>query len=151
MNNLSIFFSTLFGIGYLSKFPGTLASFISLFLVWYIKINFSEEIIYIIYIFSFFLSLYFVNKAVNILRIKDPKIIVIDEYLGQFTVLLFCSEKLINYLMAFLLFRFFDIFKPFPINKIDQGEASICIILDDIVAGIYAGLTLLLINIFIKA
>ena len=150
MKNLSIFFSTLFGIGYLSKFPGTLASFISLFLIWYIKTNFNEQTVYTIYVFSFFLSLHFINKAVNILKVKDPKIIVIDEYLGQFTALLFCNEKLINYLIAFLLFRFFDIFKPFPINKIDQGKASICIILDDILAGIYSGLILLLINIFIK-
>ena len=56
---------------------------------------------------------------------KDPSYIVVDEHLGQAVTLLFCDEVFIEYLFAFLLFRFFDILKPFPINLIDDYKMSI--------------------------
>ena len=58
---------------------------------------------------------------------------------------MFCNESLIEYLFAFLLFRFFDILKPFPINYFDKIKNPIGVIGDDILAGFLSGLIILLI------
>lgn len=148
MRHFSTFFCTFFGLGYLTKFPGTLCSFVSLFLIWFIKLKFSMEIVLSIFFFSLIISIFFISKVTKFLNEKDPSIIVIDEYIGQFTALLFCKENILEYFLAFLLFRIFDIIKPFPINWIDSREGSFFVILDDILAGLYAGLILLMINFF---
>ena len=149
MNKISIFISTLFGLGYLTNFPGTVASFISLFFIWFLKINYSEAVVFLFYFLCLFFSLFFVSRAVSQLEEKDPKVIVIDEYIGQFTALLFCDENINNYALAFFLFRLFDISKPFPINIIDQGNNSGCIIFDDVLAGLFSGLIIFFLYSFI--
>ena len=142
MKDFSIFFCTFFGLGYLTKFPGTLCSFVTLFLIWLIKFKFSMEIVLSIYILSFVISFFLISKVINILKEKDPSIIVVDEYIGQFTALLFCQENIVQYFFAFILFRFFDILKPFPIGWIDSRNGSFYVLFDDILAGLYAGLIL---------
>ena len=142
MKDFSIFFCTFFGLGYLTKFPGTLCSFVSLFLIWLIKHKFNIEIVLLIYVLSFVISFFLISKAISKLKKKDPSIIVIDEYIGQFTALLFCKENIIEYTLAFILFRLFDIFKPFPINLIDSRYGSFYVLFDDILAGLYTGLIL---------
>ena len=84
--------------------------------------------------------LYVVSKAIENLEDKDPKFIIIDEYLGQSYALIFCDENLLQYFFAFLFFRIFDIVKPFPINLIDLHKNSFGVIFDDILAGIFSGL-----------
>ena len=75
---------------------------------------------------------------------KDPSYIVIDEHIGQAVALLFCNETILNYLLAFILFRFFDILKPFPINYFDRIDNSFGIIADDIAAGLISGIALVI-------
>ena len=142
MKDFPIFFCTFFGLGYLTKFPGTLCSFVSLFLIWLIKHKFSVEIILLIYVLSFVISFFLISKAITKFKEKDPSIIVVDEYIGQFTALLFCKENIVQYTLAFILFRLFDIFKPFPINLIDSRYGSFYVLFDDILAGLYTGLIL---------
>ena len=66
---------------------------------------------------------------------KDPKFIVIDEFIGQASALVFCNQLIIDYLLAFVGFRVLDIFKPFPVNYFDKIKNSFGVLLDDLVAG----------------
>ena len=84
------------------------------------------------------ISLIFIKICTIKLKNKDPKFIVVDEHIGQAVSLIFCSQEIIQYLISFLLFRFFDIIKPFPINIIDRKMKNpFGVIYDDIVAGFF--------------
>ena len=65
----------------------------------------------------------------------DPKWVVCDEYIGQSIALLYCSQKIEEYIISFIFFRFLDIKKPIPINYFDRLKNVSGVILDDIVAG----------------
>ena len=67
---------------------------------------------------------------------KDPKYIVCDEYIGQSISLIFCNEKIIDYFVAFFLFRVLDIRKPFPISHFDNKKSVSSVFIDDIIAGL---------------
>ncbi len=70
----------------------------------------------------------------------DPNFIVCDEFIGQSLAVLFCNQKIIDYLLAFLIFRFLDIFKPFPVSYFDNMKNEYGVLLDDIVAGLMTAL-----------
>ena len=81
---------------------------------------------------------------------SDPKDIVIDEFKGQSIVLIFLPLTLQNYIMGFIFFRFFDIYKPMPINYFEKKYPNAFgIIFDDIIAAGYALLAIYIINIII--
>ena len=136
IKNFSLFFCTGFGVGFFPFFPGTIASFIILPVVWFVKTNSSLEILIfcvtIYYVFSLLLLkiLLFDNKD------KDPKYIVCDEYIGQTIALIFCNEKIIDYFLAFFLFRVLDISKPFPISYFDSQKSISSVLIDDVIAGL---------------
>ena len=143
---------TLFGIGHIKYAPGTVASFVTC-LIYYplilIKINF----IYLLIIFLILLiySIIIIDKLSHHFKEIDPKEIVIDEFIGQSIPLIFMSEYIISsknpllFFLAFFLFRFFDILKPFPINIIDKKmKNGLGVVLDDIIAGIYTSITILI-------
>ena len=133
------------GIGNIPFFPGTLASFSILPLVWFLKKNYGVTYFLIFLIFYFLISLILIKKCIEKEKKKDPSYIVIDEHIGQAVALLFCNETIESYLLAFILFRFFDILKPFPISYFDNINNSFGIIADDITAGLFAGIALVII------
>ena len=135
IKKFSIFFCTGFGVGFFPFFPGTIASLIILPVIWFVKMNFSLEIlilgIVLYYVFSmFFLKITLLNKT-N----RDPKYIVCDEYIGQSIALIFCNEEFIDYFFAFFFFRILDIGKPFPISYFDNKKSVSSVIIDDVIAG----------------
>ncbi len=136
IRNFPLFFCSGFGVGFFPFFPGTIASFIILPVVWFVKTNSSLEILIfcvtIYYVFSLLLLkiLLFDNKD------KDPKYIVCDEYIGQTIALIFCNEKIIDYFLAFFLFRVLDISKPFPISYFDSQKSISSVLIDDVIAGL---------------
>ena len=87
----------------------------------------------------FFYSIYFLEKTLKkTFTSADPKEIVIDEFIGQSIPLLFCENNIFLIILSFLLFRLFDITKPWPASYFDlKIKNSIGVIMDDIVAGIY--------------
>ena len=169
---------TLFGIGYFKYAPGTLASLVTC-LIFYFLVktnNFGTNYNYIIIILIFILiySIIFIDKFSYKFKKKDPSEIVIDEFIGQSIVILFAFilggnvytilslptslSFLLPYILelellfAFILFRIFDILKPFPINYIDiNTEGYLGIMIDDILAGIYTIIILIIIFFFIGA
>ena len=142
---ISKIFCTGFGVGKIPFFPGSLASLSILPIIWTIKKNQSVEFFLIVIAIYLIISYFLIKVCISNQSNKDPSYIVVDEHLGQAVTLLFCDEVLIEYFFAFLLFRFFDILKPFPINYFDNIKNPFGVIGDDILAGIISGLIIFLI------
>lgn len=143
-NNFTYLICSGLGVGNLSFFPGTLASISVLPLAWIIKNQFSFEFFTILIFTYSIVGIILVNFQIKGKKNKDPSYIVIDEHIGQLISLIFCEQKIFEYFFSFVLFRFFDIVKPFPINLIDKKTGAIYVILDDIIAGIFVSLIFLL-------
>ncbi len=155
MIKLANFFVSLSFAGYIKLIPpGTFASFLSIVVLFPIveyKII-SLEIFVIVFIVIFLLSLFFINKFSAHNQSHDSKIIVIDEFLGVYLILIFYDQiKTINpyvtIMLIFILFRFFDILKIFPANIVDRKlKSAFGVILDDLIAGIYTVIVLYIVN-----
>ena len=157
LNKINFLFVSLFGIGKIKKVPGSLASLATtlfLFFLFHI-LNVSPNIVLFSIIIIFFISLYAVKIFIKDLTNKDPKEVVIDEFIGQSIPLSLyeiahripkdSDDALKFYLIMFVLFRFFDIAKPFPVNYIDKNfKNSFGVIMDDVCAGLYVVLVLVL-------
>ena len=146
---LANYFSTVVKIGYLPLAPGTWGSLVAL-LIWYIIIGHISSIALIaLIIIIFALGVYTSSITESALEIKDPSIIVIDEWVGQWIALMFLQKSIVWGIVAFVLFRLFDIWKPYPINKLDNIKGGIGVMLDDVLAGIYALIGVQLLRYFI--
>ena len=157
MKNFTKLFVSIFFVGYIKFAPGTWGSLASLFLM-YIFFNvlvLPLITLTIIFFFLFFFSNYLINYFSSITNTHDSKHIVIDELLGIFTIFLFYDLIFIysdttTYILIFLIFRLFDIIKLFPANYFDKyWKNGYGVILDDIIAGLYTVLTLIVLNVFI--
>ena len=89
---ISKFICSGFGIGYIPIFPGTIASFIVLFPIWFLKENFDTSYFVLFLIIIFFISAILVSKTIKYEENKDQKFIVIDEFIGQAYALVFCNK-----------------------------------------------------------
>ena len=150
-------FVTCFGIGSFRFAPGTIASLVTtifLFSLFHI-INLSNQAILISLLLIFVYSFFAVNAYIKDNEDKDPKEVVIDEFIGQsIPIYLYeiahgavknLQEAALFYLYIFILFRYFDIKKPFPVSYFDKKfKNSFGVILDDVVAGLYVVLTLII-------
>jgi len=146
---------TMFGLGKIKFMPGTfgsLATIIFLFYLFHI-LNIPSNMILIGWIIVFIYSFYAVSVHIRSSKNKDPGEIIIDEFLGQsIPIYLYeishgitkeSNEAIIYYGLFFILFRYFDIMKPFPVNFFDKNfKNSFGVIMDDICAGLYVVLTL---------
>ena len=144
------------GLGKVPKIPGTfgsLATIIILYLFFHI-LNLSSNLILILLIVIFILSFFAVAHHIKDNENKDPKEIIIDEFIGQSIPIYLYeishgtekspNEALIFYCISFVLFRFFDIAKPFPVSFFDKNfKNSFGVIMDDVIAGIYVVLSLI--------
>ena len=150
-------FVTCFGIGSLRFAPGTIASLVTtvfLFSLFHV-IGLSNNVILITLLIIFAYSFYAINEYIKDNEDKDPKEVVIDEFIGQsIPIYLYeishetiknSQEALLFYLYIFILFRYFDIKKPFPVSYFDKKfKNSFGVIFDDVVAGLYVVLTLVI-------
>jgi len=147
---INYLFVTLLGIGKLPKIPGSYASFattILLFVLFHI-FKISVDIFLFILIFLFIVSIFAINNYVKNSDNKDPKEIVIDEFIGQAIPIALYElahqennnkiEIITFYFIMFILFRIFDITKPYPANYYDKKiKNGLGVIMDDVVAGLY--------------
>ncbi len=161
MNNINFLFVTLFGIGRIKKIPGSfasLATILFLFSLFHI-LNIAPNTVLIFLIIIFFISLYAVNIFIKNLVNKDPKEVVIDEFIGQsIPICLYeiahegakeTQQVLTSYFIMFILFRIFDIVKPYPVSYYDKNfKNSLGIIMDDVCAGLYVVVFLVLYMVF---
>ncbi len=121
--------------------------------------NLNPNIVLIFIILIFFISLYAVNIYIKDLDNKDPKEVVIDEFIGQSIPICMyeiahegtneLSKVLTFYFIMFILFRIFDIIKPYPANYYDKNfKNSFGVIMDDVCAGLYVVAVLVLYMVF---
>ncbi len=145
MNRFILLLATGFGVGYSPFAPGTLGTLLAI-PVYYFLSNLPSPIYEITLIGFFFLSVWISEKAELFFGKKDDQRIVIDEVIGFLITLLWVPKTLRFVIIGFLLFRFFDILKPFPIRRLEKGfKEGFGVVLDDVVAGVYANIILRLI------
>ena len=154
---LNYLFVTCFGVGSIRFAPGTITSLITaifLYSLFHI-INLSNNTILVILLIVFIYSFYAVSEYIKNNENKDPKEIVVDEFIGQsIPIYLYeishgvkkdSQEAILFYLYIFILFRYFDIKKPFPVSFFDKKfKNSFGVIMDDVIAGLYVVITLII-------
>jgi len=160
IKQLNILILTMFKLGNSRYAPGTAASFVTcLVYVWLYVSNINILFLLLGVILISIYSAYSIDNFKNSFSKIDAKEIVIDEFIGQsipvLTIYNLVEKDNFNHFIlytfiSFVLFRVFDIYKPYPINKIDQQmKNGLGVILDDIVAGVYSAIVLILIILFI--
>ena len=140
----------MFGIGKLPRIPGSYASLATVILLYLLFQIFSVSAnIFLFFLVAIFIiSLFAVNLFIKDLSNKDPKEVVIDEFIGQSIPICLYeiahneptdpAKVLTFYFIMFILFRIFDITKPYPVSYYDKNfKNSFGVIMDDICAGLY--------------
>ena len=153
---LNTLFVTMFGLGKVKKIPGTLGSLVTVIIlyVFFHVLNLSSNIILIFLVIIFIYSFSAIATHIEDIQDKDPKEVIIDEFIGQsIPIYLYeishgieksSDEAIIFYGVCFVLFRFFDIAKPFPVSFFDKNfKNSFGVIMDDVCAGFYVVLSLI--------
>ncbi len=154
MKYLHILIATTFGAGFSPFAPGTAGAIVGCAFLWgfnelqYLP-TFPNPFLFVVLIFVVaLLGIYATNKLEQEWG-KDPSKVVIDELVGVWIAMVFVPFTWLNLLLAFGLFRFFDIAKPLGVRKMEQLKGGVGVMADDVLAGIYANLVLQLILIFI--
>ncbi len=156
IRTFNFLFVTIFGIGKVKKFPGTFGSFFTitfLFILFHV-FNLSAVVILIFLVVIFIYSFQAISVYIKENKNKDPNEIIIDEFIGQ-SIPIYLYEishgveksfnnSIIFYIICFVLFRFFDIKKPFPVSYFDKKfKNSFGVIMDDVCAGFYVVLSII--------
>lgn len=139
MKKFWIAVATFFGIGFIPMVPGTWASLLTVLIVYFSPLSAAP-----------FLTLALVTAVVYVAGVpaaavserhfgkKDPRPCVIDEVAGQLVSLWLLPRQLVFYIAAFFIFRLFDIFKPFPVDRSESLPGGFGIMTDDVLAGFYS-------------
>ena len=152
--NFSAFLALGFGSGLMKKAPGTFGTLMAIPFLFFFQFL-SQPLIYLFIITMFFIGIYVADKTSRALAMQDPSCIVIDEVVGFLLLIILVGQlsevgvsiTKIDFLMAFILFRIFDIWKPFPIDLLEKKfKGGFGIMIDDIGAAIYAYITFILIH-----
>ena len=138
MDRLFMFIATGAGAGYLPKAPGTWGSLAGV-LLWLIASRLDWPLYGAVIVALFILGVFSAGAAEKIVDKGDPSLVVIDEIVGQMIVLTITPMHPAGIFAAFVLFRFFDILKPFPVGWLDRClHGGLGIMLDDVAAALYA-------------
>ena len=150
IKKINFLFVTMFGLGKISKIPGSVASLFTvliLFILFHV-IEISPNLMLFLIILISIVAIFSINIFIKDYDDKDPKEVVIDEFIGQsIPVCLYeiahqdtksVSEVLTFYFIMFIMFRIFDIAKPYPVSYYDKNfKNSFGVIMDDVCAGLY--------------
>ncbi len=139
-NTIIKFFATGAFTGYSPVMPGTVGTLWGVLFWWLISPNPPyEQIIAVIAVFA--ASVYFASAECANTGKKDPSSIVCDEISGVMVAAFLIPFTFFNAILVFILFRFFDILKPYPIGAVDRNvKGGLGVVLDDILAGVYANI-----------
>ena len=156
IKTLNTLFVTMFGLGKVPKIPGTFGSLATIIILYFFFhiINLPTNLILFILIIILILSFFSISLHIKNTKNKDPKEVIIDEFIGQSVPIYLyeishgtvksSDEAIFFYAVCFVLFRFFDIIKPFPVSFFDKNfKNSFGVIMDDICAGFYVVLSLI--------
>jgi phosphatidylglycerophosphatase A len=134
--------ATAFGVGYSRIAPGTAASIVALPFAWLIAISGGRFALLLAAILATASGAWACELYAHEKKENDPSECVIDEVAGQWIACAFVPSNniLLGYALAFVLFRFFDIVKPWPISAAERLPGGFGIMADDVVAGLFAGI-----------
>ena len=156
INKFNALFVTMLGIGKVKIIPGTFGSLVTVIILYTLfhPLNISSNLILVGLVTIFIYSFSAVASHIEYIEDKDPREIVIDEFIGQSIPIYLYevshgtekspNEAVIFYAICFILFRFFDIRKPFPVSFFDKNyKNSFGVIMDDVCAGLYVVLSII--------
>ena len=142
----AVVLATGFGLGLLPKAPGTWASLAALPLAWAIYEAFGRPGLALAIGAVFALGVWCADMVARRSAHPDPGIVVIDEIAGQWLTLLAVAPDVALYAIGFVLFRLFDILKPWPVSWAERTfKGGLGVMIDDVLAGLYAGALLFVI------
>ncbi|MEO5923377.1 MAG: phosphatidylglycerophosphatase A [Bryobacteraceae bacterium] len=148
MSQLARIIATWFYCGYFPKGPGTAGSIGALLVAWPVAIytNWNPMVIAIMAAVGLLPAIWASDRMARDTGSKDPQTVVVDEVIGQWIAL--CAVPDLRdwacWLAAFILFRLFDIWKPWPVRSLEKLPGGTGIVMDDVGAGFYAALVLLI-------
>ncbi len=131
--------ATLFGIGRFPYAPGTLASAVAIALAWLLAGLAGQFVLIVATVLFAAIGTIAADRYVRATGIKDPGACVIDELAGQWAACCCAPHTVVAYALCFLLFRAFDIVKPWPISALESLPGGFGVMADDLLAGILAG------------
>ena len=135
---------TVFGIGNLPVVPGTLGSIPSA--VVFVLVGSHWPVLAILAFTMFVAGVWAAGKCERIAGEEDPRSVVIDEAVGMIVAVIFLAPSLSLGAAAFVIFRFFDIVKPFPLRRLERVGGGWGVMLDDVGAGIYTWVSLFVLS-----
>jgi Phosphatidylglycerophosphatase A and related proteins len=134
-------------LGYFPWMPGTIGSALVVAALWYMGFHmhhvFTPVAWWSLGVGLTAFSMIAASRPREVFHADDPKQVIIDECAGQFITFFFLPLSLNVLVLGFLLFRFFDIVKPYPIYKMEELEGGLGITMDDVVAGVFANISLM--------
>lgn len=140
VEKIALIFSTGFGLGYCPMAPGTAGSLLGILLGWAISF-FDPAISFMLLLFFVVLASLAADITEKAMHYKDPSIVVIDEIVGMAISMWHIKFSWSSAIILFLLFRLFDIWKPFPVKQMeDLFKGGLGIVMDDVMAGIYSNI-----------
>jgi len=136
----SLALATAFGIGYVPVAPGTFGSAVGLLLWFVLPHSAAVQAAAIVLLFA--VGSWSGSVAERHFRVTDPEPVVIDEVMGMLITLFLNPVGWVGALGAFLLFRIFDVIKPYPANRLERLHGGVGVMADDGMAAIYANIAL---------
>jgi phosphatidylglycerophosphatase A len=134
-------------LGYFPWMPGTIGSALVVAALWYMSYHthfaLTPALWWTVGVALSAFSVIAASRPQEAFHADDPKQVIIDECAGQFITFLFLPLSLNVLVLGFLLFRFFDIVKPYPIYKMEELEGGLGITMDDVMAGVFANISLM--------
>jgi phosphatidylglycerophosphatase A len=137
-------------VGYIPFASGTMGSAVAIGAIWvanhYVPVLFAPEslpVLWVVMVAAAGLSIGLAQRAKELFGRDDPPQVVCDEFAGQLITFFMIPITLRTLLLGFVLFRFFDIIKPYPVHTMEELEGGVGITMDDVMAGIYANLCLM--------
>ena len=139
LGNPAVLLGTWFGIGLLPLAPGTFGALAAMPVGWLVISYFGRPALLLLAIGVFVLGVWCADVCARRIGVSDPSAVVIDEVAGQWLVLLVVPQDLFYYMAAFLAFRIFDIWKPFPVSWAERSfRGGFGVMIDDVFAAGYA-------------
>jgi phosphatidylglycerophosphatase A len=149
MIRVILLLATGLGTGYSPIAPGTMGTLLAI-PVFLLLSSIPSPVYEWTIIAFFFLACWVSDKAQSYWGKKDDQRIVIDEIMGFFTAMMWVPGTALFIALGFVLFRLFDIIKPPPARRLEQVRGGYGVVLDDVMAGIYANIVLQVIRIIIR-
>ena len=146
---ISEWIATCFKVGYLPFAPGTWGSVFAILLWWVLLKDLNTCIFGAIIIIFLLIGIVVSNIIIDQSGDHDPSYIIIDELVGQWLALFLIPDGFFNIAISFILFRFFDIIKPWPIRLIEKLPKGLGVMSDDLTAGLITLVLIQVINIYL--